>query len=130
MCDVPRSVLCFWHLAYLNSTRLLVLCGSIWSPFTHIAANLFQVRYGYTEADASWTASFLHAGSLVLYPIVRIHFISPRLAFDFPSSFRVAGWVHLRPIAARVHRVQTCALQFYLDTGLLLLALASSWHDP
>lgn len=54
----------FWLYLLFN-----LLCGSIWSPFTHIAANLFQVRYGYTEADASWTASFLHAGSLVLYPI-------------------------------------------------------------
>ncbi|KAL0951154.1 hypothetical protein HGRIS_007887 [Hohenbuehelia grisea] len=55
----------FWAYVGLN-----VLCGSIWSPFTHLAANIIEKRYNLSEKDAASQASYLLAGSLVLYPIV------------------------------------------------------------
>ncbi|KAL0951153.1 hypothetical protein HGRIS_007887 [Hohenbuehelia grisea] len=54
----------FWAYVGLN-----VLCGSIWSPFTHLAANIIEKRYNLSEKDAASQASYLLAGSLVLYPI-------------------------------------------------------------
>ncbi|KAF9509396.1 hypothetical protein BS47DRAFT_1396912 [Hydnum rufescens UP504] len=44
----------------------------LWSrleTFPHIAANIIQLRYGYSESDAGKTASLLHAGGIVLFPI-------------------------------------------------------------
>lgn len=41
----------------------------IWSPFTHLATNIIQTRYSMTERDAAVQASYLLAGSVVLYPI-------------------------------------------------------------
>lgn len=41
----------------------------IWSPFTHLAANIIEKRYGMSEEGAANQASYLLAGSLVLYPI-------------------------------------------------------------
>ncbi|KAJ8522536.1 hypothetical protein ONZ45_g902 [Pleurotus djamor] len=54
----------FWAYVGLN-----VLCGAIWSPFTHLAANIIEKRYGIPEEDAANEASYLLAGSLVLYPV-------------------------------------------------------------
>lgn len=48
---------------------LNVLCGTIWAPFTHLAANIFQKRYQLSELDAGTQASYLLAGSVVLYPV-------------------------------------------------------------
>ncbi|THH17007.1 hypothetical protein EW146_g3741 [Bondarzewia mesenterica] len=55
----------FWAYIGVN-----VLCGSIWHPFTHLAANVIENRYGLTESDASIKASYLLAGSIFLYPLV------------------------------------------------------------
>jgi len=46
-----------------------VLCGALWAPFTHLAANILEKRYNLTESSASTQASYLLAGSIVLYPI-------------------------------------------------------------
>ncbi|KAF8898714.1 major facilitator superfamily domain-containing protein [Infundibulicybe gibba] len=54
----------FWAYIGLN-----VLCGAIWSPFLHLAANIIETRYGMPERDAANEASYLLAGSLILYPI-------------------------------------------------------------
>ncbi|KAF8078597.1 major facilitator superfamily domain-containing protein [Lyophyllum atratum] len=54
----------FWAYIGLN-----FLCGMIWSPFTHLAANIIQTRYSMTERDAAFQASYLLVGSLILYPI-------------------------------------------------------------
>ncbi|KAF9044710.1 MFS general substrate transporter [Hymenopellis radicata] len=54
----------FWAYVGLN-----ILCGAIWSPFTHLAANIIENRYGMTEQDAANQASYLLAGSLIFYPI-------------------------------------------------------------
>jgi len=48
---------------------LNLFCGMIWSPFTHLAANVIQRRYGMPEESASNSASYLLAGPLVLYPL-------------------------------------------------------------
>ena len=93
--DITKLGDVFWLFLVLNcaldfnsySTDLKVsipvmtpdVCGSIWAPFTSIAANLLQHRYGYNEADASATASFLHAGSIILYPLVRNNSSAPLL---------------------------------------------------
>ncbi|KAL4070961.1 MFS general substrate transporter [Scleroderma citrinum] len=53
----------FWAYIGLN-----VLCGMVWSPFTHLASNILERRYELDEADASTQASYLLVGSLVLYP--------------------------------------------------------------
>lgn len=54
----------FWAYIGLN-----IFCGMIWSPFTHLAANIIEKRYGMSEEGAANQASYLLAGSLVLYPI-------------------------------------------------------------
>ncbi|PPR06886.1 hypothetical protein CVT24_011576 [Panaeolus cyanescens] len=54
----------FWAYIALN-----VFCGMIWSPFTHLAANIIENRYSMGEEDASNTASYLLAGPLILYPL-------------------------------------------------------------
>ncbi|KAH6917358.1 major facilitator superfamily domain-containing protein [Coprinopsis sp. MPI-PUGE-AT-0042] len=54
----------FWAYVCLN-----VLCGMIWAPFIHLAPNLIERRFGLSEREAATKASYLLAGSLVLYPI-------------------------------------------------------------
>ncbi|KIM85235.1 hypothetical protein PILCRDRAFT_817238 [Piloderma croceum F 1598] len=54
----------FWAYIGLN-----ILCGTIWAPFTHLAANIFQQRYQLSELDAGSHASYLLAGSIILYPV-------------------------------------------------------------
>ncbi|KIO31226.1 hypothetical protein M407DRAFT_19843 [Tulasnella calospora MUT 4182] len=53
----------FWLYIAINA-----LCGAIWSPFTHLAANIFEKRYNLNELEASGQASMLLAGSIILYP--------------------------------------------------------------
>ncbi|KAF8807430.1 MFS general substrate transporter [Phlegmacium glaucopus] len=43
--------------------------GMIWSPFTHLSANIIERRYHMSERDAANTSSYLLAGSIVLYPL-------------------------------------------------------------
>ncbi|KZW02457.1 MFS general substrate transporter [Exidia glandulosa HHB12029] len=62
--DVTRLGDAFWAYMAIN-----VLCGAIWSPFTHLAANMIELRYDMTEGDAGAMASLLLAGSIFLYPI-------------------------------------------------------------
>ncbi|KAH7103247.1 MFS general substrate transporter [Auriculariales sp. MPI-PUGE-AT-0066] len=62
--DVARFGDEFWLYIALN-----VACGAIWWPFTHLASNMIQVRYGTAEADAGFMASLLLAGSIFLYPL-------------------------------------------------------------
>ncbi|KAF9569592.1 MFS general substrate transporter [Agrocybe pediades] len=54
----------FWVYMALN-----LLCGMIWSPFTHLAANIIEKRYDLPEEDAANNASYLLAGPLLLYPL-------------------------------------------------------------
>ncbi|EGO01228.1 hypothetical protein SERLA73DRAFT_167350 [Serpula lacrymans var. lacrymans S7.3] len=54
----------FWAYMGVN-----VLCGTVWHPFTHLAANIFQRRYDLTESEAGKQGSYLLAGSMVLYPL-------------------------------------------------------------
>jgi len=72
MRDITKLGDVFWAYIGLNA-----LCGMIWNPFTHLAPNIIQVRYDLSETDASNLASYLLAGSVVLYPIVG--FITDRL---------------------------------------------------
>ncbi|EPQ60798.1 MFS general substrate transporter [Gloeophyllum trabeum ATCC 11539] len=62
--DITKLGDVFWVYIGLN-----ILCGAIWSPFTHLAANIIERRYGLTELEASNSASYLLAGSVILYPI-------------------------------------------------------------
>ncbi|KAJ8596902.1 MFS general substrate transporter [Rhizopogon salebrosus TDB-379] len=62
--DIPKLGDTFWAYIGLN-----VLCGTVWAPFTHLAANIFERRYGLTEDAASTQASYLLIGSVVLYPV-------------------------------------------------------------
>lgn len=62
--DMQRFGDVFWLYLGIN-----ILCGAIWSPFTHLASNIIEQRYSLSEAEASKQASLLLAGSLVLYPI-------------------------------------------------------------
>jgi len=55
----------FWIYMTLN-----FLCGMIWYPFLHLAANLVQRRYQLSDSKAAKHASILLAGPLVLYPLV------------------------------------------------------------
>lgn len=57
----------FWIYMGLN-----VLCGTIWSPFLHLAANVIQRRYLLSESSAAKSASILLAGPLILYPLCGI----------------------------------------------------------
>lgn len=62
--DIPKLGDIFWAYIGLN-----ILCGTIWAPFTHLAANIFEKRYGLTEDAASTQASYLLVGSILLYPV-------------------------------------------------------------
>ncbi|KAF7982474.1 hypothetical protein HWV62_28040 [Athelia sp. TMB] len=62
--DLARMGDVFWTYIGIN-----VLCGALWAPFTHLAANLIEQRYNLTEDAAASQASILLAGSIVLYPI-------------------------------------------------------------
>ncbi|KAJ7071004.1 major facilitator superfamily domain-containing protein [Mycena amicta] len=54
----------FW--AYIATN---LLCGCIWAPFTHLAANIIELRYNLSEKDAANSASYVLVGSIFLYPI-------------------------------------------------------------
>ncbi|KDQ07682.1 hypothetical protein BOTBODRAFT_38578 [Botryobasidium botryosum FD-172 SS1] len=62
--DVTKLGDVFWVYIAVN-----VLCGAIWSPFTHLAANIIEQRYDLSELEAGSKAALLLAGSIVLYPI-------------------------------------------------------------
>ncbi|KAI0078898.1 MFS general substrate transporter [Panus rudis PR-1116 ss-1] len=62
--DITKLGDVFWAYIGLN-----ILCGAIWSPFTHLAANIIQRRFDISESSASETASYLLVGSVFLYPI-------------------------------------------------------------
>ncbi|KAJ7597060.1 major facilitator superfamily domain-containing protein [Mycena floridula] len=62
--DITKLGDVFWAYVGLN-----VFCGTLWSPFTHLAANIIETRYGLSERDAANASSYLLAGSLILYPI-------------------------------------------------------------
>ncbi|KAH7930998.1 MFS general substrate transporter, partial [Leucogyrophana mollusca] len=64
LADVPKLGDVFWAYIGIN-----VLCGTLWSPFTHLAANILEKRYDLSESNASTQASYLLAGSIVLYPL-------------------------------------------------------------
>jgi MFS family permease len=57
----------FWAYIGVN-----FLCGAVWNPFFQLAANILERRFDLTEQEASYQASFLLAGSIVLYPLVCI----------------------------------------------------------
>ncbi|KAL0072007.1 hypothetical protein AAF712_000930 [Marasmius tenuissimus] len=63
--DITKLGDIFWAYVALN-----VFCGMLWHPFTHLASNIIEIRYGMTEQDAATKASFLLAGSIFLYPVV------------------------------------------------------------
>ncbi|KZT02737.1 MFS general substrate transporter [Laetiporus sulphureus 93-53] len=65
--DITKLGDVFWAYIGLN-----VLCGAIWAPFTHLAANIIERRFGLSERDASTTGSYLLAGSVLLYPVTGI----------------------------------------------------------
>ncbi|CAK5280537.1 unnamed protein product [Mycena citricolor] len=54
----------FWAYIAVN-----IFTGMIWSPFTHLSANIIEVRYKMSEKDAANTASYVLVGSVFLYPI-------------------------------------------------------------
>ncbi|KAJ4486174.1 major facilitator superfamily domain-containing protein [Lentinula aciculospora] len=62
--DITKLGDVFWAYVGLN-----VLCGMIWSPFTHLSSNIIEKRYGMAEENAANTASYLLAGSIFLYPV-------------------------------------------------------------
>ncbi|KAM5535449.1 hypothetical protein V8D89_010971 [Ganoderma adspersum] len=62
--DITKLGDVFWAYIGLN-----VLCGMIWAPFTHLAANILQRRFELSEYDAGLKASYLLSGSIFLYPI-------------------------------------------------------------
>ncbi|EIW68617.1 hypothetical protein TREMEDRAFT_69096 [Tremella mesenterica DSM 1558] len=88
----------FWVYILLN-----VLAGAIWQPFLHLSANLVQHRYNLTESIASFQASILLAGAIVLYPLVgiltdRLGTSTPRVTFHcihLSSLFTLLGYTYL-----------------------------------
>lgn len=61
-----------------------ILCGAIWSPFLHLSANIVQVRFSLSESQASFNASVLLAGAIILYPITG--YITDRHGSDTPRT--------------------------------------------
>ncbi|KAF8335475.1 major facilitator superfamily domain-containing protein [Cantharellus anzutake] len=116
----------FWTYIAFN-----FLCGWIWSPYFNIAANLFQVRYEYSEYDAGKIASFLHAGSIILYPIVG--FITDRFQGRstmyrlclLSSAFTLLGycWLLLPPHLTLSALPAVCLFTFGQGFATLLLVL-------
>ncbi|KAI0963548.1 hypothetical protein AcW1_000594 [Taiwanofungus camphoratus] len=62
--DITKLGDVFWAYIGLN-----VLCGAIWAPFTHLAANIIERRFHLPERDASIKGSYVLAGSVLLYPV-------------------------------------------------------------
>ncbi|KAF7347810.1 Ribosomal protein L15 [Mycena venus] len=54
----------FWAYIAVN-----IFCGTIWAPFTHLSANIIELRYQMSEKDAANTASYVLVGSIFLYPM-------------------------------------------------------------
>ncbi|KAI0274664.1 major facilitator superfamily domain-containing protein [Gloeopeniophorella convolvens] len=94
----------FWAYIGVN-----ILCGAIWHPFSQLASNIFEHRFDLTEREASKQASFLLAGSMVLYPLVgvtldrakRRHLIL--LLFTISSLLTISAycWLVLPPSATK-----------------------------
>ena len=89
------------HSAQLIGSN--VLSGAIWQPFLHLSANLVQNRYSLSESIASFQASILLAGAIVLYPVVgiitdRLGSSTPRVTFHFihlSSTLTLLGYSYL-----------------------------------
>jgi len=54
----------FWAYLCLN-----FFYGMIWSPFSHLAANIIERRYKLSEENAAISSSYLLVGSVFLYPL-------------------------------------------------------------
>jgi len=54
----------FWAYTCLN-----FFYGMIWSPFTHLSANIIERRYHMSEENAANTSSYLLVGAIFLYPL-------------------------------------------------------------
>jgi len=54
----------FWAYMCLN-----FFYGMIWSPFTHLSANIIERRYHMSEENAANTSSYLLVGAIFLYPL-------------------------------------------------------------
>jgi hypothetical protein len=133
-------------VAHGGTTRYLglnVLCGTIWSPFTHLSScvnslifpqdpfltqltfrNIIQHRYDLTESDAATQASYLLAGSIVLYPIVRLQAtVTRRLQTHISQCGYLVDRFKHRPIALQLFMVSSClSLSCYI-----WLALPPQW---
>ncbi|KZP30883.1 MFS general substrate transporter [Athelia psychrophila] len=122
--DLVRMGDVFWTYMGIN-----VLCGAVWSPFTHLASNLIEHRYNLTESAAASQASILLAGSIVLYPICgyitdRAHrgFIVHRLLL-LGSALTLACYAWLALPAAWTRTAVPALVSFGVGHGFSTLLL-------
>ncbi|KII94372.1 hypothetical protein PLICRDRAFT_36635 [Plicaturopsis crispa FD-325 SS-3] len=114
----------FWAYIGLN-----VLCGALWSPFTHLSANIIERRYGETERDASRNASYLLAGSVFLYPFIGVivdrlqrHAIVIRL-FMLSSALTMLCYIWLALPVSWTHTPIPAIVSFAIGHGFSPLLL-------
>lgn len=109
---------------------LNILCGAVWSPFLHLAANLIQTRYSLTESDAANAASYLLAWSVLLYPIVSSVQSVCLCSTTVAEQLSYVGWAYRGQIqkGADCHHFNGHFCQS--DATSIRVACSSSGGDP
>ncbi|KAJ7615282.1 major facilitator superfamily domain-containing protein [Mycena polygramma] len=116
----------FWAYIAVN-----VFCGTIWAPFTHLAANIIELRYQMSEKDAANTASYVLVGSIFLYPICgyivdrfkRRPTVVILLLFSSVSTLFAYSWLALSPSWTHTAKPAIAAFGFGHGFSPLLLVL-------
>ncbi|KAJ6509563.1 major facilitator superfamily domain-containing protein [Mycena vitilis] len=116
----------FWAYIAVN-----VFCGTIWAPFTHLAANIIELRYQMSEKDAANTASYVLVGSIFLYPICgyivdrfkRRPTVVILLLFSSVSTLFAYSWLALPPSWTHTAKPAIAAFGFGHGFSPLLLVL-------
>ncbi|KAJ7487628.1 major facilitator superfamily domain-containing protein [Mycena galericulata] len=116
----------FWVYVAVN-----IFCGTIWSPFTHLAANIIELRYRMTEKEAANTASYVLVGSIFLYPICgylvdrskRRPTVVMLLILSSVFTLGAYAWLALPPTWTRTAKPAIAAFGFGHGFSPLLLVL-------
>ncbi|KAJ6575143.1 major facilitator superfamily domain-containing protein [Mycena capillaripes] len=116
----------FWAYIAVN-----IFCGTIWAPFTHLAANIIELRYQMTEKDAANTASYVLIGSIFLYPMCgyivdrfkRKPIVVVLLVLSSVFSLGAYSWLALPPSWTHTAKPAIAAFGFGHGFSPLLLVL-------
>jgi hypothetical protein len=77
-------------------------------PLNSWCRNIFERRYGLSEADASTKASYLLAGSIILYPVVCVLLLHGHLVLKLPQCGWIVDRVQKRGFITRMLLLSSC----------------------